>query len=225
MRVKATEPSGTAGAGGLALRLPRLALVFPALILKHWLQTNIDMPPTAPADPDPPRRDFLKNLGALTLGSLAALAPPAVGLQAFLRPLGARASGSGQLVRVTSLDALPADGVPRRFAVVADQVNAWNRTPAVPVGAVYLCRTGEAAVKAFNVVCPHAGCIVDYTAAQRSFLCPCHNSTFALDGSVNDPKSPSPRGLDELGVEIRNEREVWVRFQNFRPGAHERIPA
>ena len=46
-----------------------------------------------------------------------------------------------------------------------------------------------------------------------------------LDGSVNDPKSPSPRGLDELGVEIRNEREVWVRFQNFRPGAHERIPA
>jgi menaquinol-cytochrome c reductase iron-sulfur subunit len=41
---------------------------------------------------------------------------------------------------------------------------------------------------------------------------------------VQDPKSPSPRGLDDLVVEIRNGTEVWVKFQNFRAGTHDKIP-
>lgn len=183
------------------------------------------MPPTEAPGLCLPRRGFLKSLSALTLGAIAALVPPGVGLRAFLRPLRHRAPREARLVRVTSLDALPADGVPRRFAVVADHVNVWTRTPAVPIGAVFLRRTGETDIRAFNVTCPHAGCVVDYAAPQRSYLCPCHNSAFALDGRVNDPTSPSPRGLDELVVEIRDRREVWVKFQNFRPGVRERIPA
>jgi Rieske Fe-S protein len=74
-------------------------------------------------------------------------------------------------------------------------------------------------------VCPHAGCFVDYLDARKSYLCPCHNSTFALDGKVNDPKSPSPRGLDELEVEVRDNSEVWVKFQNYRAGISQKIPA
>jgi len=156
---------------------------------------------------------------------MAALVPPGIGLRTFLRPIRHRASPEGRLVRVTSLDALPADGVPRRFAVVADQVNVWNRMSAVPIGAVFLRRTSESDVRAFNVICPHAGCVVEYAPPQRSYLCPCHNSTFALDGSVNDPRSPSPRGLDELTVEVRDRGEVWVEYQNFRPGIKQRLPA
>ena len=37
-------------------------------------------------------------------------------------------------------------------------------------------------------------------------------------------KSPSPRGLDELEVEIRSDNEIWVKFQNFRAGEKEKIP-
>ena len=57
------------------------------------------------------------------------------------------------------------------------------------------------------------------------YLCPCHNSTFALDGKISSAGSPSPRGLDELEVEIRNDSEVWVKFQNYRAGVPEKIPA
>lgn len=172
-----------------------------------------------------PRRDFLKGLGACACAAVAVAVPTGAGLNAFLQPLRVSSDGAGILRRLTTLEALPADGIPRRFQVVADRVNVWNRTPGVPVGAVYLVRRGEKEIKAFNVTCPHAGCVVDFAPDKHAFLCPCHNSTFALDGAVNDPKSPSPRGLDELAVEIREGREVWVRFQNFRVGVHERVPA
>ncbi len=158
------------------------------------------------------------------LGGVALAVPLGTGVQVWLQPLRAP-RGAGAWSRVTRLTALPADGVPRRFLVSAEQVNAWTRLPRRPVGAVYLRRTGESQVQALHATCPHAGCPVEYTPARSGFLCPCHNSTFAVDGSVNDPASPSPRGLDTLEVEIRGGDEVWVRFQNFRAGVREKIPA
>jgi menaquinol-cytochrome c reductase iron-sulfur subunit len=176
-----------------------------------------------PTEPVEARRIFLKGAVALVLGGGALLTAPAAGLKVFLEPL-RRAGGAGQWVRVGRLGALPEDGTPRRFPIVADQVNAWTRSPDVPIGAVFLRRTGPAQVVAFNVVCPHAGCLVDFAAGSGQFLCPCHNSTFALDGRVDDPSSPSPRGLDQLETELRNNDEVWVRFQNYRSGPAEKIP-
>lgn len=170
------------------------------------------------------RRGFLKGLLATGAGGLAALVPTGAGLAVFLDPL-RRPRAGGDFVPVTGLSALPADGVPRRFTVRAERVNAWNRQPEVPIGAVYLRRTGDTEVQALHVVCPHAGCLVDYAPARNGFLCPCHNSTFALDGAINDPNSPSPRGLDALEVELRNGQEVWVRFQNFQVGTKEKNPA
>lgn len=172
---------------------------------------------------DPRRRDFLRGAAAAALGGAALATPVGAGLVVFLDPLRGH-RGAGAWSRVARLSALPADGVPRRFPVLAERVNAWTRQPARPVGAVYLRRTGEQVVQALHAICPHAGCLVDYAPARGGFLCPCHNSTFAVDGSVNDPASPSPRGLDSLEVEIRGGDEVWVRFQNFRAGVREKIP-
>jgi Rieske Fe-S protein len=151
------------------------------------------------------------------------LFPFVAGLAVFFDPL-RRQTKTGDLVLVASLNALPADGTPRKFPVITSHQDAWNKLPNVPVGAVYLRRTGERAVQALNVVCPHAGCFVDYVAGRKGFLCPCHNSTFALNGKINDTKSPAARGLDELEYEIRNETEIWVKFQNFRAGGAEKIP-
>ena len=89
---------------------------------------------------------------------------------------------------------------------------------------MYLRRTAEGRVQALNVICPHAGCFVGYAPERGGFLCPCHNSTFALDGKIDDPQSPSARGMDELEVELRNQTEVWVRFQNFRSGPARKLP-
>ena len=108
--------------------------------------------------------------------------------------------------------------------MVANRSDAWNKYPHVPVGAVYLRRTGDKTIQALNVVCPHAGCFVDYVEDRKSFLCPCHSSSFALNGTIADPKSPSARPLDSLEVEIRNGAEIWVKFQNFRAGQAEKTP-
>lgn len=172
----------------------------------------------------PERRGFLKRAGAILLGGLTMLFPVAAGLTVFTDPLRRRKFAATGAIQVASLNALPQDGVPRKFPVITSHVDAWNKLPAVPVGAVYLRRTGENKVQAFNVVCPHFGCFVDYKPEQKGYLCPCHNSMFALDGRISDPKSPSRRGLDELEVEIRNGTEVWVKFQNFRAGVAEKIP-
>jgi menaquinol-cytochrome c reductase iron-sulfur subunit len=172
----------------------------------------------------PDRRSFFKKLAANVIGAVITLVPLTSGLALWLDPMRRRTKSAGQLVRVANLSALPEDGLPRKFAVIASRVDAWNRSPETVIGAVYLRREKDGKPRAFNVVCPHAGCFVDYNAGRGAYFCPCHNSTFALDGRINDPKSPSPRGLDELEVEIRDDSEVWVKFQNYRAGISKKIP-
>ena len=175
------------------------------------------------------RRSFLMKTATIGFGGLAYAVPALAGLFAFLNPLRQK-SEAGQLIRLATLDMLPSDGTPREVSVVADRSDAWNRFPNEPVGAVYLRQTGflkqtgqqDNSVEAINVVCPHAGCSVQYNAAEDKFFCPCHAASFDLTGKRLDATSPSPRNLDTLEVEIR-EGEVWVRFQNFRTGTPEKI--
>jgi menaquinol-cytochrome c reductase iron-sulfur subunit len=170
------------------------------------------------------RRLFLKKACSLGLGTAAILAPIATSVAVLLDPLRRKSAGS-EFVLITNLSALPENGTPQKFSVITTHEDAWNRTANVPVGAIYLRRTGPQSVQALNVVCPHLGCAVDLLPSGESYLCPCHNSTFALNGKINDPHSPAPRGLDELPVEIRNGAEIWVKFQNFLPGTAAKIPA
>jgi len=168
------------------------------------------------------RRPFLRRALALLFGVTGLVPPLAAGLSAFLNPLRQRA-GTGTVVRVATLSALPEDGTPRRFTVLADRKNAWNRALNEPLGAVFLRRTGPDTVEALQAVCPHAGCLVDFDSATGAFQCPCHKSSFDRSGRISQPKSPSPRDMDTLETEVRD-REVWIRFQNFRAGSARKIP-
>ena len=162
------------------------------------------------------RRGFLAKSTAIIAGALALLAPAAVGIVAFLNPLRQK-SRAGEFIRVANLDALPEDGTPQKFPIVADRTDAWNFFPNVPVGAVYLRRAGKDRVEALQVVCPHAGCTIGIEAAGdgKKFFCPCHAATFDLAGKRLGADSPCPRNMDSLEAQIRNQNEVWVKFQNF----------
>jgi len=180
--------------------------------------------------PGDDRRSFMTKAAAVVIGGFVGLVPLGAGLFTLLDPIFRKSRDSASL-KIAPLDALPADGVPRRFPVIDDRVDAWSGYPAQPIGAVYLRRmpeTGE--VYAFNAVCPHLGCSVEFnrTASEEGlFKCPCHNSDFLVDGDRVDPKtSPSPRGLDSL--EIDQDKlaagEIWVEFMNFKTGQHEKVP-
>jgi Rieske Fe-S protein len=169
------------------------------------------------------RRNFFAEGASVVVGGLVSLVPVAAGARVFLDPLRRKSGKGAPAIRVASLDALPPDGVPRKFPVIATRTDAWNKSTA-PIGAVYLRRTPEGTVTALNVVCPHAGCFVDFVTEKSCYLCPCHNSTFGKDGAVTDAKSPSARAMDSLEVEVRGGREIWVKFQNFKAGHAEKIP-
>ena len=169
------------------------------------------------------RRGFFKGALAVIIGGVALLAPLAAGLMVLVDPL-RRKSGMGGAIKVTTLEALPDDGVPRRFPVIASKTDAWNKYKESPIGAVYLRRTSDGKVEALNVVCPHAGCFVDFTADDKRFHCPCHKSSFEMDGAIADPKSPSPRALDSLTVKVDTDGAVWVAFQNFQAGRRDKDP-
>jgi Rieske Fe-S protein len=169
------------------------------------------------------RRSFFKEAATIVLGTVAILAPVGAAISVMLDPL-RRKVGNSNFVRVTSLNSVPADGIPRKFAIVADRTDAWNKFANTPIGAVYIRRPDEKTIEAFNVVCPHAGGFIDFNTQQNCFLCPLHDSAFSLDGSIKDPKSPSPRPMDSLKTEVRD-NEIWVAFQNFRAGTRDKIPA
>lgn len=176
----------------------------------------------APSSKTSDRRGFFKQIAALMAGGLATVVPIFAGLLTLLDPLRRKAGPAG-FIQVATLSSVPDDGTPRRFAVVADRSDAWNKFPKVPIGAVYLRRTGRL-LQALSVTCPHAGCPVDYQPGSMSFLCPCHDSRFRIDGTLADRISPSSRAMDALEVELREGTEIWVKFQNFEAGQAKKIP-
>jgi menaquinol-cytochrome c reductase iron-sulfur subunit len=165
---------------------------------------------------DGERRDFIKQASAVAVGTAAGVVPVVAGLATLLDPLG-RTGGALEKSFITNLSRLPEDGTPVKFPIIARRVDAWNQYEAA-VGSIYLRRTENGGVQALNTTCPHAGCAIDFRGETRKFFCPCHNSSFKLDGSLLEVKSPSPRGMDGLEVEIRGDGEVWVLFQNFQTG-------
>ena len=189
------------------------------------------MEPAHVESQQPNRRGLLKKAAAVIVGGIVATVPLVAGLLAFFDPLRRKRTANGDrgggFTDIAPLSALPADGVPRKFQVLAERVDAWNKHPASPIGAVYLTRSRETpdTVVAFNVLCPHAKCFVE-AQPKGDFRCPCHNSTFNADGS-RGKVCVSPRGLDQLAVDEAGLRSGVIRvcFQNFVPGTHEKIPA
>ncbi len=169
------------------------------------------------------RRNLLMSVAAVVIGGIISVVPAAAGLGVLLDPL-RRTSAARGMVRVGSIASLPSNGEPRKLPVLDTLVDAWNVTPDVPVGSVYIEKTGPKTVRVLNATCPHLGCSVSFSSAIGHYFCPCHKSSFTLDGKILDPKSPSPRAMDQLDAEVHADGEVWVKFQNFRKGVPEKIP-
>jgi thiosulfate dehydrogenase [quinone] large subunit len=62
---------------------------------------------------------------------------------------------------------------------------------------------------AFDAVCPHAGCTVQYDSVSKLFVCPCHGSEFnASTGAVE--VGPAQRGLTRLTVAEGGDGQLYV---------------
>ncbi len=185
----------------------------------------------------PARRSFFWTLGACVVGLVllaSACLPPAwVIVDPLLRrPRPPRRAGSQRqgpegFLPLVPVEAVPADGTPYRFAVFSDAIDAWAYQSRQAIGVVYVRRLDNEHFQVFQAICPHAGCSVAVvqTAQGAAFHCPCHNSSFALDGKrVPRPgkSNPSPRDLDELDYRVID-GQLWVQYQEFYTGRPEKV--
>lgn len=175
------------------------------------------------AKPHEPRRKFMVvSILAGLLGGVLGLIPMIPGIGIFVDPLLRNrkkkgvAEETGKLIRVGTVSSLPENGKPVQVPVIADLTDAWNREANQPIGSVFLRKLPDGNVACFNSICPHAGCKVSFAEDRNVFQCPCHTSSFELDGKRVEP-SPSPRNMDELDVKIEN-GDIKVKFVNYLPG-------
>ena len=112
-------------------------------------QTTPTTPPIGSHPPvDAGRRDVAVKVMAVTLGAVCGAVPVLAGIPVVINPLLKQGDGDkkggdepkGKLIRLATLDSLPADGRPVAVPVIADKVDAWTREANQPVGAVFLRR-------------------------------------------------------------------------------------
>ncbi|MEX2185279.1 MAG: Rieske (2Fe-2S) protein [Pirellulales bacterium] len=177
------------------------------------------------------RRGFVA-IAAGAIGAIVAAVPLLAGLRMFVDPLTRTPKKKGKddaaaddgKIRVATLAAMPEIGKVYRFPVITTREDKWSKYEPGPVGAVFLRRVSadpNVDPVAFTSVCPHLGCSVDIKGEQ--FKCPCHNSTWTIEGERINPEScPSPRGLDTLKVEVKG-NDVFVAYKRFRGGIEDKV--
>ena len=183
------------------------------------------------------RRGFFVRFLAGFFGFVVGVVPAITGTLFFLDPVlrkkksntggtsdsdGVQKDEEGYINLKISIASLPEDGSPQSVKVYDDKIDAWNKFKNVEVGTVWL-RHDKAtdSVIAFNTICPHLGCAIDYRQANADFYCPCHTSTFSLSGERLN-KIP-PRDMDPMEVKIKDD-QIWLKYENYRAGTAERIP-
>ncbi len=127
----------------------------------------------------------------------AALAVPA-GIYLLLPP---RARKAAEWVQAGAMDQVQ-PGQPTEVTFRHNRVDGWKMTSEKTTA--WLVKTPDDKVVAFGPQCTHLGCAYHWDEANQNFLCPCHTSTFAVDGKVLS--GPAPRPLDRYEVKLEGQK-------------------
>jgi menaquinol-cytochrome c reductase iron-sulfur subunit len=102
-----------------------------------------------------------------------------------------------------ALDAIP-EGQPTELQFEREKDDAWNSS--VQRTTAWVVRDGEQ-VTAYGPQCTHLGCGYRWVDEEKVFLCPCHDTRFAMSGEVLSGVAPRP--LDRYDVRIDDGR-LWL---------------
>ena len=139
------------------------------------------------------RRFYLTFIYGLWSLISAALAAPAL-LYLLLPPKVRRESEWIEAGDISTLQPkVPVEMVFRR-----NRVDGWKVTSEKQTA--WVVKLSSQSVVAFGPQCTHLGCAYHWDEAKSEFICPCHNSVFAANGTV--VSGPAPRPLDRYDVKI-----------------------
>lgn len=123
-------------------------------------------------------------LGYIWFTALAALAGAGLQLAArFVQPTALKGQFGG-VFDLGPVSGLPAPGSPPHHE---------------PVGRFWLVNT-PAGLLSLHKACTHLACLCEWDEQNRQFVCPCHGSRFAEDGTHLE--GPAPRSLDRFMLRI-----------------------
>ena len=135
-----------------------------------------------------PRRNWL--LHGLQVSVAATLAAVFYPMIRFVRPRPATSSGALEITAPYRVNQLKADAEghwPPPFN--------FGGKPCLVV------RTPDGDIKAFNAVCTHLDCTVEYRQANGDIFCNCHNGVYDLNG--HNVSGPPPRPLEVYKVTLQ----------------------
>jgi menaquinol-cytochrome c reductase iron-sulfur subunit len=104
---------------------------------------------------------------------------------------------AGTWVEAGDIDKLKPN-IPEEFVFRRNRLDGWKVTS--EKSTAWVIRQADSKVVAFSPQCTHLGCAYSYDEQNKEFLCPCHTSTFSLEGKVLT--GPAPRALDRYDVKI-----------------------
>jgi menaquinol-cytochrome c reductase iron-sulfur subunit len=90
------------------------------------------------------------------------------------------------------------------------RVDGWKITSEKTTA--WVVKTSEKEAVAFSPQCTHLGCAYHWDERNNEFLCPCHTSTFGLDGRVLT--GPAPRALDRMQIKLQGTKLFVGDVQN-----------
>ena len=181
----------------------------------RWAQSMAgDRPPTAI---DVGRRAFLLRVGGGAVAAVWALAllPRSRSVVAALSSAGSTTAPASPAVNPTSTgSAAPAAVAPQgtRIGTLADLQSAGSLTYQDPASGdpAVVVSTGGRSVAAFDAVCTHAGCTVEYDPGQRLLVCPCHGAAFDPAQGAQVVAGPAPTPLAALKVTVAPDGSVYT---------------
>jgi menaquinol-cytochrome c reductase iron-sulfur subunit len=147
----------------------------------------VELPPT--------RRNFyiLFINGIMGLIGVALAIPAAIYL---LFPPKARKAA--EWVETADLASLTA-GKPTEISFQRNRVDGWKIIS--EKATAWVVKQPDGQVVAFTPNCTHLGCAYHWDDPTHTFVCPCHTSSFSIDGKVLG--GPAPRPLDRYTVRVQ----------------------
>ncbi len=148
----------------------------------------------AAVDVSPTRRAFYIGFinGAMGLIGVALAVPAAIYLL-FQPKLRKEAEG----VDTADLSTIPT-GTPTEIAFERKRVDGWKTI--TEKATAWVVKKPDNDVVAFTPQCTHLGCAYHSDDPSHTFMCPCHNSVFSIDGKVLS--GPAPRPLDHYMTKV-----------------------
>ncbi len=157
------------------------------------------------AAPEVSRRSFYVGAIYALWGLIAAaLGAPAL-FYLFLPPKPAKEE---EWVEVGDVNQL-ASGTPLEMAFRRNRVDGWKIIS--EKSTAWVLKQADNSVVAFGPQCTHLGCAYHWEQSRNQFVCPCHNSLFAVDGHVT--AGPAPRPLDRYDVRVEGRKFLLGRLR------------